>query len=58
MTEDDTKAAIDDVEFALKAIEPWIAQLLKWNPDEKYLGPIRRETAEKLIELAQGIASR
>ena len=58
MTQEEKEAAVDDVAFALKAIEPWLMQLLKFNPEEKYLEPVRRQTAEKLVELGEAIARR
>jgi hypothetical protein len=50
-----TKKQIDDlatdIAEVMKIVEPWLQQLLKFNPEEKYLGPVRDEAAKKLATL-------
>lgn len=39
----------------LEALEPWLLQLIKFNPEEEHLRPARNETAHRLIALVEEI---
>lgn len=54
MTEEDKAQAIDDIDAILRALEPWLYQRLKANPDPKYLDPVRLKCATRLFEILEG----
>lgn len=53
----DKEQNIADIKRVLAALEPWLMQMLLWNPDDKYLDSARIETATALAELAEEFES-
>jgi hypothetical protein len=46
---------VKKAEEVLKALEPWLQQLLRWNPEDKFLDEARKKTSEKIVELIKEI---
>lgn len=51
MTENELEDLTHDVAAVLKALEPWLRQLLRANPEEKFLAPKRLCAAADLVDI-------